>query len=225
MIKAILFDMDNTLIDFITMKHKCCDAAIDAMIASGLEMKREDALKLLFDIYGKYGIEYQKIFQKFLKEAKGKVDYKIVAHGILAYRRMKENYIITYQNAIPTIVELKKKYRLAIISDAPRMEAWLRLAALKIDDFFEVVVTMGDVKKTKAHAAPFRAALKTLGIKPEEALMIGDNIDRDIKTAKSLGIKTCYARYGVSYKNPAEPGKSGADFEINDIKELLEILK
>ena len=44
MIKAILFDLDNTLIDFMTMKRKCCEAAIDSMIASGLDMKREKAL-------------------------------------------------------------------------------------------------------------------------------------------------------------------------------------
>jgi len=223
MIKAILFDMDNTLVDFMTMKRKCCEAAIDSMIEAGLGMKKEDATKLLFEIYDRYGIEYQKIFQKFLKAAKGKVDYRIVAHGILAYRRMKENYIVPYRNAVPTILELKKKYRIAIISDAPRMEAWLRLAAINMDGFFETVITVGDVKKTKAHAAPFRACLKALSIRPEEALMIGDNIDRDIKTAKSLGIKTCYARYGVSYKKPAEAGKSGADFEIEDIKELLNL--
>ncbi|MCX8193742.1 MAG: hypothetical protein N3G19_00010 [Candidatus Pacearchaeota archaeon] len=41
--KAILFDLDNTLIDFMTMKHKCCEAAIDAMIAAGLKIKKEKA--------------------------------------------------------------------------------------------------------------------------------------------------------------------------------------
>ena len=36
MVKAVLFDVDNTLIDFAIMKEKCCEAAIDAMISAGL---------------------------------------------------------------------------------------------------------------------------------------------------------------------------------------------
>jgi HAD superfamily hydrolase (TIGR02253 family) len=222
-IKAILFDLDNTLIDFMTMKRKCCEAAIDSMIRAGLRMERKKALKILFELYDQYGIEYQTIFQRFLKYTGKKIDYKILAHGVIAYRQVKEFYLETYSNVIPTLTALKKKYKLAIISDAPRIEAWLRLVSLKIDNFFSAVITVGDVKKKKTCATPFKAALNALKVKPEEALMVGDYIDRDIKTAKSLGIRTCYARYGVTYRNPAEAGKSGADFEINDIKDLLKL--
>jgi putative hydrolase of the HAD superfamily len=219
MIKAVLFDMDNTLIDFMTMKRKCCEAAIDAMIGAGLKLERKKALKILFGLYDRYGIEYQTIFQKFLKEAKGKIDYRILARGVIAYRKIKEFYLVAYPNVIPTLLALKKKYKIAIISDAPRIEAWLRLSAMKLDDFFGIVITAGDVRKTKEHAAPFRAALKALKIRPEEAIMVGDRISRDIGPAKALGIRTCYARYGAQ----AYVSKSGADFEINDIKELLRL--
>ena len=37
-IKAVLFDIDNTLIDFMKMKKECCRAAIDAMISAGLKI-------------------------------------------------------------------------------------------------------------------------------------------------------------------------------------------
>jgi len=226
MIKAILFDLDNTLIDFMTMKQKCCEAAIDAMIASGLDMERNEALKILFKLYDKYGIEYQKIFQKFLKEVRGKIDYRIVAEGVVAYRKIKEFYLAPYPHAVQTLIELKKRYKIAIISDAPRIEAWLRLVTMKIDDFFDAVVTAADVRKKKTYGAPFNAALKALNVKAEEALMVGDRISRDIEPAKKLGIKTCYARYGERYwtKKPLKKGQSKADFEINDIKELLRVL-
>jgi len=221
MIKAILFDLDNTLIDFMKMKKKCCEAAIDAMIAAGLKMPRSKALKILYEQYKKYGIEHQKIFQKFLKAIKNKIDYRIIAHGILAYRKIKESYLVPYPNVISTLIELKKKYKLAIISDAPVVEAWTRLVALKLDDFFDVVITAGDVRKQKTYGAPFKAALRALNIKPEEALMVGDRISRDILPAKKLNIKTCFARYGSREK--IKKGKSGADYEINDIKDLLKL--
>jgi len=71
-IKAILFDIDNTLIDFMKMKRECCKAAIDAMIDAGLDMSEKDALKLLYDLYEIHGIESQRIFQRFTKEVMGK---------------------------------------------------------------------------------------------------------------------------------------------------------
>ena len=61
--------------------------------------------------------------------------------------------------------------------------------------------------------------LSKIKIKPEEALMVDDRIDRDIKMAKSLGIKTCYARYGDIEK--VARGKSGADWEIRDVREIM----
>ena len=225
MIKAILFDLDNTLIDFMVMKRKCCEAAIDAMIAAGLKMTRAKAMKLLYEQYYKYGIEYQQIFQKFLKSTKGKIDYKIIAHGVLAYRKAKESYLAPYPHVISTLISLKKDYKLAIISDAPRIEAWMRLVTMKLDEFFDAVITAADVRKKKTTSAPFNAALKTLKIKPEEALMVGDRITRDILPAKKFGIKTCFARYGARYNDEPMPrrGKSGADYEISDIKDLLRL--
>ena len=223
-IKAVLFDVDNTLIDFMKMKRGCCKAAIDAMISAGLKMKKEAALKLLFDLYEIHGIESQRIFQSFTKKIYGKENYRLISHGVIAYRKMRESYLVPYNNVIPTLLELKKNgYRLAIVSDAPIMEAWMRLASLKLDDFFDVIITRADARKQKTSTAPFNIALKRLGIKPSEAIMIGDRISRDVNTAKKLGIRTIYARYGD--ENPAKSGESGADFEISDISEVLEVMK
>jgi putative hydrolase of the HAD superfamily len=222
MIKAIFFDIDNTLIDFWKMKQKSCEAAIDAMIAAGLNVERETALKTLFELYDKYGIEHKEIFEKLLKQMLGKVDYRIVAHGIIAYRKLRDTQLMPYPGTIPTLIELKKKYKLAIVSDAPRLNAWFRLVSLKIDEFFDVVITAADVRKQKTYSAPFKAAIKKLDIRPEEALMVGDRVKRDIETAKKFGMKTCYARYGE--KNPLETGKSGADCEINEVKDILKCL-
>ena len=223
MIKAILFDLDNTLIDFMKMKHESCKAAIDAMIGAGLKRNKEQALKELYELYDEYGIEYQQIFQKFVKKINGKIDYRIIAYGVLAYRKIRESNLVTYPKVIPALKELKKHYKLAVVSDAPVVPAWMRLVGLKIDRFFDVVITMADTRKQKTHAAPYKATLRELNIRPEEAVMIGDRIPRDIETARKLGIHTIYARYGDTKK--AERGKSGADAEINNVSEIIEVVK
>ena len=57
MIKAVIFDLDNTLIDFMRMKQLSCDAAISAMIDAGLNVNKRKAMDELFSLYDKYGLE------------------------------------------------------------------------------------------------------------------------------------------------------------------------
>lgn len=222
MIKAVLFDLDNTLTDFMKMKKLSIEASIDAMISAGLKIEKKKARKILFEIYKKHGIEYKLVFQEFMKKTQGKVDYKILAHAINDYRKIAQKNIVPYPHVISTLKKLKKKYKLAIISDAPRLKAWERLVAMQIDKYFDVVVTAGDVRKQKTSQVPFNSALKRLKVSPEQAIMVGDRPERDIKIAKKLGLKTIYCRYGDI--KPLRKGKSNADYEINDINGLLKIV-
>ncbi len=222
MLKAILFDLDNTLIDFMKIKKECCNSAVDAMIKAGLAINRKMALKMLFDLYNKYGIEYSLIFQRFLEKANTKINYKILAAGITAYRKMQLKLLKPYKGTVRTLRRLRKKgIRLAIISDAPRLKAWIRLTEIGIQDYFDVVVAYGDVKERKPSELPFRKALKTLNLKPSEVLMVGDWPERDIKGAKNLGIKSCFARYGYTF---GKIRNSGADYEIDKISDLMGIV-
>lgn len=196
-IKAVIFDLDNTLIDFEKMKKLSCEAAVDSMIDSGLNISKKKAMKTIFRLYDRHGWEYQKIFQVFLKEVKGKVDYSIMVPGIIAYRKVKEGLLYSYPGVSRVLMELKQKgYKLAILSDAPRIQAWLRICSLKIQENFDYVITYDDTRTRKPHEKPFLLALKKLKLKPEECLMIGDSVTRDIPTAKKLGMKTALARYG-----------------------------
>jgi putative hydrolase of the HAD superfamily len=221
MIKAVIFDLDNTLIDFWKMKHMCCDAAMSSMIDAGLKVNKKKALKLLFDLYDKYGLEDPRIFQKFLTKTMKRVDTKILAHGVVAYRKVKFGFLEPYPHVHHVLLKLKQNgIKLGIVSDAPKLKAWTRLAAMKIGDYFDVVVAFEDTNKHKPSNLPFEAALDKLKLKPAECLMVGDWPERDILGAKKLGMKTAFAKYG----NPKIKA-SGADYVLKDVKDLLDIVK
>jgi putative hydrolase of the HAD superfamily len=220
MIKAILFDLDNTLIDFWKMKRLASRAAIKAMIRAGLKIERKRAWKILGELFNEYGIENQQIFNIFLHTVAGKVDTKVLASGVVAYRKVKELHMLPYPKVTATLRKLRKRgLKLAIITDAPRFQAWSRLFELKLEKYFDFVISLEDTGQLKLSQLPFRAAIKKLRVGPQNIMVVGDSITRDVIGAKKLGMTTVLAKYGQIWK---EEGK--ADFEIYDISEILKII-
>lgn len=221
MVRAIIFDLDNTLVDFMSMKRLAVAAAIDAMVDSGLQGDRGAAEREILAIYDREGIEYQRVFDDFLESRLGQIDHKILAAGIVAYRRAREAALVLYPHVTVTLMTLLKSgLKLAVVSDAPRREAWLRLCALNLHHLFDVVVTYEDTGERKPSAAPFRCALERLQVEPDEALMVGDWPERDLMGATQVGIRTVFARYGDTFGTI----DSGADYELEDIHRLTDIV-
>ncbi|MFT4304956.1 MAG: HAD-IA family hydrolase, partial [Candidatus Woesearchaeota archaeon] len=173
MLKAITFDLDNTLIDFIKMKEKASDAAAKAMVNAGLNMPLEKAKKELFDIYIQ-DIEGNHAFQDFLYKHKIN-DERILAAAINAHMKIKFNYMKPYKGVKTTLKKLKEMgLKLAIVTDAPRLKAFIRLEEMKITNYFDVIVGKEDTNRLKPSKMPFKKALKLLNVKANETMHIGD---------------------------------------------------
>jgi putative hydrolase of the HAD superfamily len=220
-IRAIVFDLDNTLTDFMKMKADAITAAIDGMIDAGLQLPREAVRARIDAIYQEQGLEYQRVFDLLLESELGHIDPKILASGIVAYRRARESALVLYPHVQMTLLELTKRgIRLGVVSDAPRAQVWLRLCSLSLQHVFDAVVTFEDTHERKPGPAPFRAVLRQLGVEPHEALMVGDWAERDVVGARSLGMKTVFARYGDTFGTK----ESGADYDVDDVFELVRIV-
>jgi putative hydrolase of the HAD superfamily len=221
MIKLIIFDLDNTLTDFVRMKEVSIEASIQAMIDAGLMFPPDQIREEILKIYENEGIEYQKVFNKLLVNLIGDVDYKVLAAGIVGYRQAREAALVLYPHVKMTLIQLLSRgLKLAVISDAPRQEAWLRLCYLQLHHMFDLVITYDDTGEYKPSPAPFRMVLDRMGIKSDEALMVGDWPERDIVGAAELGIRTVFARYGDTFGTK----ESGADYEIADAYALVKIV-
>ena len=151
-LRAVIFDLDNTLIDFTETKNLVIREAVKAMIDAGLDEQFAELHKAFSAYYWSHGIEDQHIFQKFFMQRYGKVDYKVLAYAILAYRKAKSGLLRAYPGAKMLLVRLKGMgLKLALLSDAPKLEAYLRLCAVGFDDFFDVILTKDDVGKAAGY--------------------------------------------------------------------------
>ncbi|MBC8450834.1 HAD-IA family hydrolase [bacterium] len=221
MLKAIIFDLDNTLTDFMRMKTVSIDAAIESMIDAGLPMSATETRTKLFEIYDREGIEDQRVFDRFLEEQYGEIDPKIHTAAVLGYRRGREYTLVLYPHVKKTLLALAKRgLKLAVLSDAPRYQAWSRLCYLGLEHFFDHVITFEDTNVRKPDPAPFMKACDVLNVGPDEVIMIGDWPERDMVGGKGVGIKTVYAKYG----DTSGATTSGADYEVDDISQLIAIV-
>ena len=177
-IRAVFFDLDNTLIDFLQMKQESCKAAADAMVSYGLQMTNAGAYDRLMKVYFSSGIESDIAFTEFLKR-ENQFDHKILAAAINAYLDAKAKNLKPYPNVKPTLRQLTKKgIFLSIVTDAPKTKAYQRLLGMKIEPFFKFVVGYEDANQLKNTGLPFRFSIELLkkelgAIRNEEILMVG----------------------------------------------------
>ena len=222
MFRSILFDLDNTLLDFFTFKKEAAKAAAKAMIKQGLPGTEIEVYGKIFSVYDEKGIEYQKTFYEVVMQYNLEVNLaeKIQQAGIIAYQQKKYEVLRPYPMVKPTLRKLKEKgLKLGIVSDAPRNKAWQRLILAGLENEFDFVITFSDTQELKPHPSSFTLALKKLGVLPEAVLFVGDNPARDIKGAKAVGMKTCLARYGQVFKDNVD-----SDYEIERFEDLLKVI-
>ena len=221
LIKGVIFDLDNTLLDFMKMKEFAVKAAIKGMIEAGLKVNEDKSYIEINSIYEEFGWENQKVFDVFLEKSIGHVDNKFLAAGIVAYRRAREANLMAYPNVNKTLMALSKSgIKLGVVSDAPSREAWMRIYYLNLYHYFDVVITFDDSGERKPSPIPFQLALDGMGLRPEETIMIGDWPERDVVGAQQIGMKTAFARYGDTFGTV----NSGADWDLNDIYQLVSII-
>jgi putative hydrolase of the HAD superfamily len=223
-LKAILFDLDNTLLDFSGFKRESALAAAKAMKKAGIPLTEKELYARIFKVYDEKGIEYSRTFGDVLYGLE--IDQHQLERArqaaIIAYTKKKYECLKPRAKAIQLLSSLKRKYKLGIVTDAPREKAWQRLILAGLDGFFYPVVTYNDTLEHKPSLKPFELALYLLKVKPEEVLFVGDNPERDIIGAKKAGLKTCLAKYGcIGYSEEMDV----ADYTIGKIEEMINVMK
>jgi FMN phosphatase YigB (HAD superfamily) len=116
MLKAVIFDLDNTLVDFMLMKKQAIDAAINAMRDAGLKLSTDEIRHRIDQIYNERGIEFQSVFDELLYREFSKIDHKILSAGVIAYRRAREAALVPYPHVTFRTLRARKRGFAFVIS-------------------------------------------------------------------------------------------------------------
>lgn len=224
-VKAVIFDIDDTLFDSATLAKMARINAVKAMVESGLPLKSiARGYKLLMRIVEKYGSNYNQHFDKVLEELGCEWNPKIIAAGVVAYHDTKQAYLKPEPEVIPTLITLRDRgYKLGIVSNGKAVKQWEKLIRLGLHHFFHAVVISEEVGSEKPDVEIFRITLKKLEVKPQEAIYVGDHLETDILGANKVGMISVRIvrekRKKQSYKDKITPR-----FSIKRISDLLKFL-
>ena len=124
-----------------------------------------------------------------------------------------------YPDALETLRTVREKgFKIGLLSNCGEGTLkFLDNSGLKaLVDAPHLSCLTGNLKPDKA---AFEAVLKDLKVKPSEAIMVGDNVEHDIRPAKALGLKTVLVNHDGN-----RPGAELADASIKSLKELIVVL-
>ncbi len=216
-VKAVVFDMDNTLFDFVEAKLKACKAVVE-YLGVGDE---EELLK--YFLRGIHGFEDLENIADYMrdKEIYNKEKYEECCR---IYEEVKLSNIEPYPQVRETLEKLREMgLKLAVVTDAMNGHALSRLRKAGLLHLFDVVVSADMTGKRKPEPDSIKLALQKLGVDAREAILVGDSVRRDIEAGKRLGMITVYAAYGD--RNFFEDKSGEADFTLKEIKLLVKIIR
>ncbi len=215
-IKAIFFDMDNTLFDFVEAKLRACRAVVECV------GKNDDDDLVEYFLKDPIDIENLDCIARYLKDRELYCE-ETYENCVNNYQDIKLGELRIYNGVEKTLEKLRNTdLKLVVITDAFEDNALARLKKTNLLQYFDLIVTADMVGKKKPEPDSLLYAIKKLKVNRDEVILVGDSIRRDIEPAKKLGLLTVYAAYGD--RNFQENMDCSADYSIHNIEELIDII-
>lgn len=184
-LKAILFDLDGTLIDSEYFHYQCWLQILDTF---SLSMTYEEWV----NTYAGYPLP---INSKTIKE---KYNLDIDLSELIDWRERlsKTGFFTRDINLMPYALETiqffkQKGLKLAVVTASPRTDVELIFARNGLSSYFDLMITRTDVTLTKPDPECYNFCCKKLGLEKDECLAFEDTIN-GLKSAKSASL-ICYA--------------------------------
>ncbi len=222
MIKAVLFDLGHTLTREVNVSKK-----IETLLRPhNLNWERfHSCWKNLYFLRSMGKISNDREMFLLLE--------KILERKNIPFQKIKdviifESHIIPKEN-IKIIKEIKKEYKVGLITNF--VHEWIKkvFKVEEIDDLFDIVIVSSKIGVRKPNAEIFYTALKSLLIEPSETVFVSDDFCSDLICAKGCGIKTIWLDKGIKNKRKEKERKIAKLFQpnviIKNFREIISIIK
>jgi putative hydrolase of the HAD superfamily len=208
-IRALLFDVNGTLIDIETDEgmDEAYRAIAHFLTYQGIQLHRGEVRDLYFqimkeqfaasvEIYPEFDVVsvWREVLRRNATDFTQSLSPEKLREMPLFLAEVQRGITRKRLSAFPqtkeTLAELKTRFHLAVVSDAQSVYGLAELRAVGLDTYFAPIILSGDYGFRKPDPRLFKAALTDLQVCPEEAIFIGNDRFRDVQGARQVGMKT-----------------------------------
>ena len=226
MITFLFLDLDDTILDF--------QKSESVAVAKALQ---EAGIKVTDHIISRYS-EINKLHWKRLERGEITREEVLVSRFAMLFRelgieydaaRFARNYEYLLgcghfflPGADEAVEQLRKDYRLFLVSNGIKSVQTRRLASAKLTDSFEKIFISQEIGFEKPSVHFFEKVFADIpGFDRTKAMIVGDSLTSDMQGGNNAGIKTCW----VNPKHHPCDTSVFVDYEITSISELGELVK
>ena len=212
-IKAVIFDLDNTLLDRDASVEKFIENQYDRLFLNHTSLDKQQYITRFIQLDNKGYTWKDKVYQQLVEEF-------LIEE--FTWEQLLEDYISNFKNhciRYPSLHELlttlkNKNYQLGIISNGFGQFQLDNIIALKIQPFFDCILISEWEGIKKPDERIFHQAASLLNVLPNECLFVGDHIINDVEGAKNAGMKALWKNNELVLDDNRE--------QIVDLMEILE---
>jgi pyrophosphatase PpaX len=208
LIRAVLFDMDGTLLDSEGLSSEATDFGVHTI--TGRHLTEEENRSLT-------GKPVKKVLEEWFPDKSN----SIYEAGI-GYYRSRIGDISSYPGVKNLLDNLRTKYRMAIVTSTHREQAIEILSRVGLLDYFSFIIGQDDTIMNKPDPEPVLLALNRLGVSREDCIFVGDQ-PYDIIAAHEAGLIAAAATWGSGIKEVLE--LYHPDYFLKRPEELLDLLR
>ncbi|SFF56813.1 putative hydrolase of the HAD superfamily [Halobacillus alkaliphilus] len=193
MIKAIIFDLDGTLLNrddslkiFISKQH-------DRLNKWLRHIPKEEYIQRFIELDDHGYVWKDEVFEQLMKEFEIE---EISLHELLEdYLYFFKDSCVPFPDLLETLKELKQNHFLiGMITNGKGQFQMDNIRALEIDRYIDTILISDWEGVKKPDPTIFKRAAERLKISPEDCVFIGDHPDNDVKAARELGMKGIWKR-------------------------------
>lgn len=233
-IRAVFFDLDDTLCAYWAASRKGLREAIDS---ANLGIDTDEVIHAWREVFATFSKEIKSDpwYRRYLESGEPTrtehLRRTLVKLGIASeekakeisreYARLRDRYLVLFPEARPLLEHLRGRYVLGLITNGPADVQRQEIETLDIAQYFDHIFIEGEVKIGKPEIEIFEAARKMCGFEPHQMLFVGNAFEHDVQGAKNAGWWAIWANRGEEVDPGTEPRP---DAEIMHLYEVCDWL-
>ncbi|XP_069463892.1 N-acylneuraminate-9-phosphatase [Ambystoma mexicanum] len=235
-VKAVFFDLDNTLIDTAGANERAVQEVI-SLLKNAYQYNEEEGqflceryhAKLLLESFDPSTVNIDDLrilhWEEAIEETRHSATCKnMAAECYYLWKSTRLQHLKLTEETRCLLTDLRKIAKLLLLTNGEKHVQWEKIEACACRSYFDAIVVGGEHREEKPSPSIFRYCCDLLGVQPQDCVMVGDNLDTDIQGGLNAGLKA------TIWVNKAAPvGRKEnlvplPDFTIHSVLDLPNIL-